>query len=314
MIHVLCLNPAIDKFYEIDGFAAGEDYPGQRPRSVNGGKGVNVARVLAQLGEQPTLRAYLGSGADALAQEMRGLCACEFYPVSGACRTTINILDRKGGRETVITEAGPTVTPENVGQLMGALEGSVARGDIVVCSGSIISGAPADLYARISRLCAAAGARCVLDCNAKTLPASLQGAAYALGKPNERELCAMLGRARTQDPAEIAALAKRCMPPYGALLVSMGGAGGVYVCGEGAAYSPGAKVEVVSTVGSGDACLAGAVYAMAHGMNMEETLRLAMACGAANAMRSEMGVGSREAVLALSEKTDVTMMKGSTKA
>ncbi|MBR5288371.1 MAG: hexose kinase [Clostridia bacterium] len=313
MIHVLCLNPAIDKFYEIDGFAAGEDYPGQRPRCINGGKGVNVARVLAQLGEQPTLYAFVGDGAKALEQEMRSLCRCVFFPVVGSCRTTINILDRANDRETVITEAGPAITAANVSQLLIALEEMIAPGDIVVCSGSLIAGAPADLYAQISRLCAQSGAVCVLDCNAKTLSASLDGACYALGKPNERELCALMNAARTQEPEEIAQLARRLMPPYNALLVSMGGAGGVYVTREGAAYSPGAKVNVVSTVGSGDACLAGAVYAMARGYNMEETLRLAMACGAANAQREETGVGKGADVFALKERIAAKALRGGAK-
>lgn len=301
MIHVICLNPAIDKFYEIDDFAAGEDYPGQCPRCVNGGKGVNVARVLAQLGEKPMLHAYLGDGAKTLADEMREMCVCDFYDVPGSCRTTINILDRINGRETVITEAGPTITAANVNQLMYTLEDEILAGDIVVCSGSIISGAPADLYACISRLCMERGARCVLDCNAQTLPASLEGVVYALGKPNERELCALLGEGRTQDPDKIAAMAKGLMPPYQALLVSMGAAGGVYVTREGAVYSPGMQVQVVSTVGSGDACLAGAVYALAQDFNMKETLRLAMACGAANAQRSDTGVGEKDAVFALAK-------------
>ncbi len=304
MIHVICLNPAIDKFYEIDGFAAGEDYPGQRPRCVNGGKGVNVARVLAQLGEKPTLYAYLGDGAKALEKEMRALCTCVFFSVQGNCRTTINILDREGGRETVITEAGPTIAKAHVNQLLDTLEDMIAPGDIVVCSGSIISGGPADYYAQISRLCARYGVRCVLDCNAKTLPASLENAHYALGKPNERELCALLGAERTQNPEEIVRLAKE-LTGFDSLLVSMGAAGGVYVTRDAAVYSPGAQVKVQSTVGSGDACLAGAVYAMAHGYNIEETLRLAMACGAANAQREETGIASREEVLALAQSVCV---------
>ena len=308
MIHVLCLNPAIDKFYEIDGFASGEDYPGQHPRSVNGGKGVNVARVLAQLGERPTLYAYLGDGAKELEREMRELCTCVFFDVPGTCRTTINILDRQNGRETVITEAGPTITAAHVNQLLFALEDMIEPGDIVVCSGSIIDGAPDDIYARISRLCMQYGVRCVLDCNAKTLPASLEDAAYALGKPNERELCALLGVERTQEPEKIVQLARKLMPPYDALLVSMGAAGGVYVTREGAVYSPGVKVNVVSTVGSGDACLAGAVYAMAHGYNIEETLRLAMACGAANAQREETGVEDQNTVRCIAEKVNTFLL------
>lgn len=308
VIHVICLNPAIDKFFEIDGFLAGEDYPGQRPRCVNGGKGVNVARVLAQLGEKPMLHLFLGDGGKALEEEMDRLCDCDTYKVKGSCRTTINILDPKNGRETVITEAGPTATQGNINLLMDTIEDTVNPGDIVVCSGSIIDGAPADLYARISRLCGQFGVRCVLDCNAKTMPDSLKDAVYALGKPNERELCALLRADRTQNPQEIAELAKRVMPPYDALLVSMGAAGGVYVTSQGAAYSPGIEVNVVSTVGSGDACLAGAVYAMAHDMNMEETLRLAMACGAANARRADTGVGTLKEVRTLAEQISVQKM------
>ncbi len=301
MIHVICLNPAIDKFYEIDGFAAGETYSGLQARTVNGGKGVNVARALAQLGEKPTLHAFLGEGADGLEREMRALCNCAFSDVQGMCRTTTNILDRVNGRETVITEGGPKITDRNINRLMDTLDDSVYPGDIVVCSGSIIAGAPDDLYAQVSRLCAPMGVPCVLDCNAKTLAASLEGASYALGKPNERELCDLLGEARTQKPTEIVRLARRLMPPCGALLVSMGGAGGVYVTEDAAVWSPGASVEAVSTVGSGDACLAGAVYAMAHRLDMEETLRLAMACGAANAARMDTGVGGMDEVRALME-------------
>lgn len=217
-IHVLCLNPAVDKLFEIDGFTAGEDYPGQRPAARVGGKGVNVARVLSQLGERVHLYAFLGeTGGEVFRREMEPRCACTFITVPGACRTTVNIIDRINKRETVITEAGPVVSQADTELLMRHLGGQVKDGDMVVCSGSIIAGAPQDIYAQVSRLCMEKGAQCALDCNAKTLPASLEGARYVLGKPNERELCALLGCARTQEPEEIARLARRLMPPYGAL-------------------------------------------------------------------------------------------------
>ena len=143
MIHVLCLNPAIDKLYEIDGFTAGEDYPGQRPRVLIGGKGVNAARVLSQLGENVRLYAFVGEmSIAAFEQEMKPRCECMFIPVPGACRTTVNVIDRQNGRETVITERGPQVEDVHVSALMDALHENVAQGDIVCCSGSIIAGAP----------------------------------------------------------------------------------------------------------------------------------------------------------------------------
>lgn len=309
MIHVLCPNPAIDKLYRIDGFAAGEDYPGQRPGVRIGGKGVNVARVLSQLGAQATLYAFMGEESETgFTREMEKRCKCAFVAVPGACRTTVNVIDRKNGRETVITERGPEVTDAHVQRMLQTLEANVQPGDLVCCSGSIIAGAPADLYARISRLSAKRGAPCALDCNAAALSKSLEGAAYALGKPNERELCALLGQARTQTPAEIAQLARRLMPPYAALLVSMGAQGGVWVGPEGACLACVPEKPVVSTVGSGDAAFAGALHAMAQGMDAKDALRLAMACGVANAMLGEVGSVRMQDVRSVMKEIAVTAM------
>ena len=310
MIHVVCPNPAIDKLYAIDDFAPGEDYPGQRPTVRFGGKGVNVARVLSQLGAEATLYAFMGEESETgFRREMEKRCKCAFVVVPGACRTTVNVIDRKNSRETVITERGPEVTEAHVQQMMQALEANVQPGDLVCCSGSIIAGAPADLYAQISRLSAARSAKCALDCNAAALPKSLEGAAYALGKPNERELCALLGRARTQTPAEIARLARRLMPPYAALLVSMGAQGGVWVGPESACLARVPEKPVVSTVGSGDATFAGALHAMAQGLDAADALRLAMACGVANAMLGEVGSVRMEDVRSVMKEIAVTAME-----
>lgn len=305
-IHVLCLNPAIDKIYRIDGFAAGEDYPGQRPESYVGGKGVNVARVLSQLGASVCLYAFLGDmGGEGVRREMEARCACRFVQVAGACRTTVNIVDGASGRETVITEAGPRVTEADVDALFAALRAGIRPGDIVCCSGSIIAGAPEDIYARVFRMCEELGATCALDCNVQALPASLEGARYALGKPNERELCALLGEPRTQDAHELARLARRVMPPYEALLVSMGAQGGVLVTADAAYRARVPETRVVSTVGSGDASLAGALYAMANGSAPEEMLRLAMACGVANAMRAQIGSVTRQDLALVLKNMDI---------
>lgn len=270
MLHVICLNPAIDKIYRIPDFAAGEDYPGQKPEMRVGGKGVNVARVLSQLGAPVHLYGFLGEGGDVIRKEMKERCVCSFFDVSGACRTTVNIIDPKSGRETVITEAGPQVGESDVRELMLELSDRVQPGDIVAASGSIIAGAPADIYAQISRICGEIGAKCALDCNTSALKSSLSGdVRYILGKPNERELCALLRRERTKDVHALAEMARELMPPYEMLLVSMGAEGGILVTREEvyAAHIP--PLDVVSTVGSGDAAFAGALFALEKGMDKQ---------------------------------------------
>lgn len=280
MLHVICLNPAIDKIYRIPDFAAGEDYPGQKPEVRVGGKGVNVARVLSQLGAPVHLYGFLGEGGDVICKEMKERCVCSFFDVSGTCRTTVNIIDPKSGRETVITEAGPQVGESDVRELMLELSDRVQPGDIVAASGSIIAGAPSDIYAQISRICEEIGARCALDCNTSALRSSLSGnVRYILGKPNERELCALLQRGRTKDVRALAEMARELMPPYEMLLVSMGAEGGILVTREEiyAAHIP--PLDVVSTVGSGDAAFAGALFALEKGMDKQLILQTAMSCG-----------------------------------
>lgn len=310
IIHVLCLNPAIDKLYAIDGFTAGEDYPGQKPEVRIGGKGVNVARVLSQLGADVHLYAFLGEESEtSFRHEMEPRCKCTFISVPGACRTTVNIIDRKNDRETVITESGPKVSDAHVQALMDALEENVLAGDMICCSGSIIAGAPTDIYARISCLAQKKGAECALDCNAKALPSSLEGACYTLGKPNERELCALLEKERTSEPEKIAVLARRLMPPYRALVVSMGAEGGMWVDADRTLLARMPEVKVVSTVGSGDAAFAGALYALSRDMQPAEALRLSMACGAANAVLGEVGSIRTEDVRAIEKKIEVLILE-----
>ena len=79
------------------------------------------------------------------------------------------------------------------------------------------------------------------------------------------------------------------MPPYDALLVSMGSEGGIWANAHEAYLARVPDIPVVSTVGSGDAALAGALRAMELDMRMPDALRLAMACGVANAMLGEVG-------------------------
>ena len=284
MLHVICLNPAIDKIYRIPDFAVGEDYPGQKPEVRVGGKGVNVARVLSQLGAPVHLYGFLGEGGDIIRKEMKERCVCSFFDVSGACRTTANIIDPKSGRETVITEAGPQVGESDVRELLLELSDRIQPGDIVAASGSIIAGAPADIYAQISRICEEIGAKCALDCNTSALRSSLSGnVRYILGKPNERELCALLQRERTKDVHALAEMARELMPPYEMLLVSMGAEGGILVTREAAYAAHIPPLDVVSTVGSGDAAFAGALFALEKGMDKQFILQTAMSCGAINA-------------------------------
>ncbi|MBR1707383.1 MAG: hexose kinase [Clostridia bacterium] len=306
MIHVLCMNPAIDKQYFVRDFIPGRSYTDQVPSLFPGGKGINCARVFSQLGEPVHLIALLGANADCITEEMRNRCDCIFLPVDGPCRVTVNIIDEKQDRETVLSERGPTASPAVLAKLHSVLEACIMKGDIIVASGSLMCGLPRTLYREISRLCENRQAKCALDCNASLLPPSIEDAHYFLGKPNEMELCAMLGREPTSDPKELYAGALGMRHVYDNLLVSMGNNGGLLVTGKGAYKAKLPVIPIRSAVGSGDATFAGALTGFVRQMEDEDILRLAMACGLSNATHEEVGFVDPDEVHRLMGDIEVT--------
>jgi len=125
------------------------------------------------------------------------------------------------------------------------------------------------------------------------------------GSHVESDLMSALMYVTESDPAEIAAMARTLMPPYGQLLVSLGAQGGVLVSPRRALLARVPDAPVVSTVGSGDAALAGALCALARGYDMERMLRLAMACGVVNAMTEAVGSVDVRTVREMEARIDV---------
>lgn len=305
--HVVCLNPAVDVTFFIDGFTAGNVYPGQRETLRPGGKGVNCARVLSQLGEKVHLLLPLGMGGECILEDMESRCRCTVLQTRGACRRTYNIMDRLSGRETVISQTGPQAESTVLPQLLDHIDNGMEAGDVLVLSGSVMEGLPENVYAILARECERKHLRCALDCNATLLPANL-GASYFFVKPNETELCAAMNVPDTEEPERLLMLARRMPSRY--CLVSMGARGGLLVSQEEAYVTELPAYKVRSTVGSGDAAFAGALSAICRGKNMEEALRLSMACGIDNALKGMGGSVDLEQVEKLVSEIQINRMGG----
>lgn len=301
MIRAICLNPAIDRTYYVDDFEAGYKYKDNRPRECAAGKGVNVAKVCAQLGEPAAIYGFVGGAAGKRVRgEMERCCrSVRLVEIEGETRTTINVIDRRRRRETEILEAGPRVTEEQVGTLLGRLEEDLGRGDIVVCSGISIGGAPRDIYVRISGMCRSVGAVCILDANGESMEEAAKGR-YYLYKPNQNELAELCGVAPTTDPERLCRMARQVLPGrFSWIMVSMGDRGGLLVSGTECCLARVPEVPVMATIGSGDACVAGFCVGLAGGLAPRRAFALGMACGVVNSMNDEVACVPREQVYGL---------------
>lgn len=298
MIYTVTLNPALDKTVEIPSLTVDAVNRITSMRTDPGGKGINVSKVISKLGGKSIAAGILGGDtgrAILSALESMGLTTC-FHFVEGETRTNMKIIDPEAHTNTDINEPGVTVSEEILGELLAELLGKVTEKDIVVISGSMPKGSPQDTYYTWTKAFREKGAKVILDADGELLKAGLKASPYLI-KPNNHELSALTGKT-LETPKELEETARSLMKEYGIekTVVSMGGAGALYVTADETIYAEGLKVPVGSTVGAGDSVVAALAVAEESGMSLEETVCLSTATGAANVMCSGTQAAEYEVV------------------
>ena len=281
------LNPAIDQTLHIPGFHLGQVNRVESSRVDAGGKGINVASVLADLGVPVTATGFLGEENPALFEShfRQKKISDRLVRIAGATRTGIKIVDAEAGETTDINFPGLTPSADDVERLMGALRLCAAPGRWFVLSGSLPPGLSPDLYSRLMAEIRSQGGRIVLDTSGEPLRQAIPHSPEIV-KPNLSELEELAGHALQTPQAVVAAAASLVRNG----VVSMGAQGAIFASREAAVLARPPKVEVKSTVGAGDAMVAGLVYAQLKGLGLEATARLATAMGAASVTRFGAGV------------------------
>ncbi len=271
------LNPAIDRTITVAGFSRGAVNRAEFVGDRAGGKGVNVASALAEQGHRVAALGFLGRDNDAIfAAHFAGLGVddrCRRLP--GATRTGLKIVDSTRGETTDLNFPGLAPAPADTEAVLRQLDALAAPWGVL--AGSLPPGVPADFYAQAIRRLHARGVRVALDTSGAALDAAL-AAGPDIIKPNTHELEALVGRALPDETAVIEA-AKTIVAANGVRLVavSRGAAGAVFVTAEQVVAARPPTIEVRSTVGAGDAMVAGLVAARLRGLSLAETARLATA-------------------------------------
>lgn len=185
MIVALTPNPAVDVTYRIGVHAPGDTNRVLEVQRRPGGKGVNVARVLAAL--DVPVRAVFPLGGDA-GRWLRTALDVPFdaVPISGETRTTVTVTG--DGHPTVYAEPGPEVSEAEWSAFGERLAGNLAGAGFLVISGSLPRGASPDLIADWVRIARDAGVRTLVDASGPALLAAAR--AGAVVKPNRAELLA----------------------------------------------------------------------------------------------------------------------------
>lgn len=277
-VATVTLNPAIDHSVGIAGFAAGEVNRVDWEQSDPGGKGVNVASFLADLGVRVAVTGFLGSE-NAIAFDrlfaQKGMTD-SFVRIPGRTRVNVKIIDEAQHRITDINFPGQSASDADIAVLREKLLALMPDHEWFVLSGSVPAGVPIGLYAEWVRLLKGAGKRVVLDTSGEALRTAIGEAPFAI-KPNIAELVELLGEPLPTRAAVVEAAHRLLRTGIQCVVISMGKEGALFVnAGESLLAVPPA-VEVKSTVGAGDAMVAGFVAAQIRGWPLADCARLATA-------------------------------------
>ena len=289
MIVTVTLNPSLDEWVEIDRLRLGRLHRAVRFVRYPGGKGINVSRVVHELGGQ-TLAVGLAGGRDGqilsdLLHERR--IAHRFLHVPGATRNNYEILTTHPPALTQINCPGPKVAPSTMAQMRRLLLGLRPCPRAVVFSGSTPPGVPASCYRQLLRALQPLGILTVLDSSGSALRSGLIARPWLI-KPNRDEAEELLGR-RLRSFAQIVSAAKALVRRGPSLaIISLGPEGAVLAS---VAHAPvwhgrSPAVKVHSTVGAGDALVAGFVMGYLATRALPEAFRLGLACGTATVLTS----------------------------
>jgi 1-phosphofructokinase family hexose kinase len=294
-VHVVSPNPAQDRLQVVPRLVVGEVHRATEVVSRPGGKGMIVARGVVRLGGRAALHGFVGGPVGA---QIRAGCRelgveDRHVPVDGETRVTTVLVDSSSGTSTVVNEPGPEVRAADVDALVAGLLAAVHPGDLVVCTGSLPRGAPADLYARCVGELRGRGVLTLVDTSGPGLALAVRAGPDVL-KVNEDELRADAGLTGPDDDAlPLDALMQRALDAgAGAVVVTRGAAGLRYRSADEAWDVQSPAVPVVNATGSGDMMLAGLATALARGDVRTTALRTGAAAGAANAARLEPDISA----------------------
>jgi 1-phosphofructokinase family hexose kinase len=245
--------------------------------------------VLQALGANPTWIGFCGgaTGKELLAGLRRLQIEAVAVPMVQDCRVNLEIVDARRG-VTEILEPGGTVThPEwrAFQRICADKFQRAASSKILLISGSQAPGVPAEACARLLKLARRAGCLAFLDSSGPPLVKSL-AAGPDLVKINREETEHATGMV-VKDPVSAARAARKLLERGAkSAAVSLGKRGlvGIQRDDEPAIRAWSSPLRPKSTVGCGDAALAGLAFATANGFSFERSLALAVACGAANCL------------------------------
>ena len=304
MIYTLTLNPALDYDMYLDKDLELEHL--NLAREVNfraGGKGINVSKVLKNLGIESIAIGYVaGFVGDFIVRELeKDKIKSEFVKLEGYTR--INVKVNAKDKETELTGVSPKISKEKLDELIGKIS-NLKDGDVLVLSGSIPASINSKIYRELSESIKA-DVKIVLDTRGNLLQDNMYNNFFI--KPNIHELREMFG-GKIETKVEIVEKCKFFLEKgIKNVILSRGGEGALLINKDFVLEASVPKGNLINSIGAGDSMVAGFIAGHVKGLSIEDSFKLAVASGSATAY--SYGLAEKELVNQLYSEINILKEK-----
>jgi 6-phosphofructokinase 2 len=282
MIATVTLNPSLDKTVTVEELVVDEANRWTSLRRDPGGKGINVSRVIHELGGETIAYGFIGGfDGEALKHLLRQQgVPFDLTPIKGEIRSNFIITDLKTRRQTRIDAPGPNISRDELRKLIDKITRIKTKPDFLVLAGSVPPGVPADIYRQLIEKAKESGIKTVLDSDNKWLKEGIKAKPNVI-KPNVHEAEELLEVQLRDEVAIIEAVKALVSKGIEVATISRGKDGLIIATKEKVLKVTSPQVEVRSTVGAGDSAIAGLVLKLSQGYEIEEASQWAAAAGTA---------------------------------
>lgn len=287
-------NPCIDKTIFIPQFKPGDRVRSNKYTQISGGKGNNVARVLVTLGLKAGALLWVGGyTGKQVVKMLKENDKVKCFPVwtETPTRTITTIFEENKGRQTAFFEPGPTISSYEYNALLQTYQSilNTHKIEIVILSGTVPDKSACSLYKDLIQIAHKKGIKVILDTYGNEFKEGIKSKPFMI-KPNVEELSKYLNTSLPDMKTKINAiehLHKKHKIPL--VVLSMGPEGAIVYYKNTCTHIVPPKIKEINPVGSGDALVAGFAIGLYKGFTIEDTGRLGVALGTANAMLWDIG-------------------------
>lgn len=282
MIATVTLNPCLDKTITVENLIIDEINRRTDYRRDPGGKGINVSRVVHELGGETIAYGFVGGidGEILMSLLKQQGVTYDFTVIKGEIRSNLIVTNLKTRHQTRIDAPGPVISADELDSLKNKIGRLQPKPDFLVVGGSVPPGVPVEIYRDLIQCVKKQGIKTVLDSDEGWLREGIKAVPNVV-KPNVHEAGKLLGMKLDSEGSVVKAVKILINQGIEIVAISRGREGMIIANKEVMLNVIPPKLVTASTVGAGDSTVGGLVFKLSQGASLLEASRLAVAAGAA---------------------------------